>query len=138
MALQEKYAAVVAAAHSAGISNLSVTEQNGVLYIAGHASSSAGKDQVWDALGAIDPTFTASDINVDVQVVGLAAGASLTVVTDSSNLNLRAEANTEGAVVGQAAKGETVTLIEKTSNDWWRVKTANGEEGYAYARYLQA
>lgn len=138
MALQEKYASVVAAAQAAGVSNLSVTEQNGVLYVSGGASSSAIKDQVWDALGKLDPSFTASDINIDVQVVGLIAGASLVVVTESGNLNIRAQANTEADVVGKAAKGETVTLLEQTSTDWWKIKTISGEEGYAYARYLQA
>ena len=68
---------------------------------------------------------------------GLAAGAALTVATESSNLNLRQEPNTEASVVGKAAKGESVTLVEQTSDDWWKVKTADGEEGYAYARYLQ-
>lgn len=138
MSLQDKYASVVAAAQSAGVSDLSVQEQDGVLYVTGKATSSAAKDSVWNALGAIDPSYTATDINVDVQVSGLAAGASLTVATDDSNLNIRQEPSTDAAVVGKAAKGETVTLVEQSSDDWWKVKTADGEEGYAYARYLKA
>jgi uncharacterized protein YgiM (DUF1202 family) len=136
--LQDKYAAVISAAQSVGVSNLQVTEQDGILYVSGHASTTAAKDAVWNALGSIDSTYSASDINVDVQVAGLAAGASLTVATEDSNLNIRQEPSTEGAIVGKAAKGETVTLVEQTSDDWWKVKTADGEEGYAYARYLQA
>lgn len=136
--LQDKYASVISAAQSAGVSNLQVSEQDGILYVAGNANNTAAKDAVWNALGAIDSTYSASDINVDVQVAGLAAGAALTVATESSNLNLRQEPNTEAAVVGKAAKGESVTLVEQTSDDWWKVKTADGEEGYAYARYLQA
>ncbi len=138
MSLQEKYASVISAAQSAGISDLRVQEQNGVLYVSGTTSSNAGKDAVWNALGAIDATYSASDINIDVQVAGLAAGASLTVATEDSNLNIRQEPSTEGAIVGKAAKGESVTLVEQTSADWWKIKTANGEEGYAYARYLRA
>ncbi|GGG61789.1 SH3 domain-containing protein [Epilithonimonas arachidiradicis] len=138
MSLQDKYASVVSAAQSAGLSDLSVQEQDGVLYITGKASSSAAKDSVWNALGAIDSSYTATDINIDVQVSGLAAGASLTVATDESNLNIRQEPSTEAAVVGKAAKGETVTLVEQSSDDWWKIKTADGEEGYAYARYLKA
>ena len=137
-ALQDKYASVISAAQSAGVSNLQVSEQDGILYVSGSTSSSAAKDAVWNALGAIDSTYSASDINVDVQVAGLAAGASLMVATESSNLNLRQEPSTEAAVVGKAAKGESVTLVEQTSDEWWKVKTADGEEGYAYARYLQA
>lgn len=138
MSLQDKYASVVAAAQSAGVSDLSVQEQDGVLYVTGKATSSAAKDSVWNALGAIDPSYTATDINVDVQVSGLAAGASLTVATEDSNLNIRQEPSTDAAVVGKASKGETVTLVEQSSDDWWKVKTADGEEGYAYARYLKA
>ncbi|MBN9336684.1 MAG: SH3 domain-containing protein [Chryseobacterium sp.] len=138
MSLQDKYASVVSAAQSAGLSDLSVQEQDGVLYITGKASSSAAKDSVWNALGAIDSSYTATDINIDVQVSGLAAGASLTVATDESNLNIRQEPSTEAAVVGKAAKGEVVTLVEQSSDDWWKIKTADGEEGYAYARYLKA
>ncbi len=136
--LQDKYAGVVAAAQGAGLSNLQVQEQDGILYISGNASTTAAKDVVWNALGAIDPAYSATDINIDVPVSGLAAGANLTVITDQSNLNIRQEPSTEAAVVGKAAKGESVTLVEQTSDDWWKVKTADGEEGYAYSRYLQA
>ncbi|WDF47851.1 SH3 domain-containing protein [Chryseobacterium sp. KACC 21268] len=138
MSLQDKYASVVSAAQSAGLSDLSVQEQDGVLYITGKAANSASKDSVWNALGAIDSSYTATDINIDVQVSGLAAGASLTVATDDSNLNIRQEPSTDASIVGKAAKGETVTLVEQSSDDWWKIKTADGEEGYAYARYLKA
>ncbi|WP_379966177.1 SH3 domain-containing protein [Epilithonimonas sp. UC225_85] len=138
MSLQDKYASVVSAAQSAGLSDLSVQEQDGILYITGKTTNSASKDSVWNALGAIDSSYTATDINIDVQVSGLTAGASLTVATDESNLNIRQEPSTDAAVVGKAAKGETVTLVEQSSDDWWKIKTADGEEGYAYARYLKA
>ncbi len=134
-ALQDKYASVVSAAQSAGVSNLQVTEQDGILYVSGNAANSAAKDAVWNALGAIDSTYSASDINIDVQVSGLAEGAQLIVATEATNLNIRQEPSTEAAVVGKAAKG---TLVEQTSDEWWKIKTADGEEGYAYARYLQA
>lgn len=137
-ALQDKYASVISAAQSAGVSNLQVSEQDGILYVSGSTGSTAAKDAVWNALGAIDSTYSASDINVDVQVAGLAAGASLMVATESSNLNLRQDPSTEAAVVGKAAKGASVTLVEQTSDEWWKVRNSEGQEGYAYARYLQA
>ena len=136
--LQDKYASVIDAAKSAGVSNLQVSEKDGILYVAGNATNTATKDAVWNALGKVDSTYSASDINVDVQVAGLAAGATLKVATESSNLNIRQEPSTEAAVVGKAAKGDSVTLVEQTSDDWWKVKNAAGDEGYAYARYLQA
>lgn len=137
-ALQDKYSSVVSAAQNAGVNNLQVQEQNGILYISGTVPSTEAKDQVWNALGAIDASFTASDINIDVQVAGLAAGVNLTVNTEESNLNVRQEPSTEGAIVGKAAKGELVTLVEQSSEDWWKIKTSSGVEGYAYARYLKA
>ena len=136
--LQDKYSSVVSAAQSAGISNLQVQEQDGILYVTGNASNTAAKDAVWNALGAIDSTYSASDINIDVQVAGLTSGAVLTVATEESNLNIRQEPSTEAAVVGKAAKGASVTLIEQTSDDWWKVKNTEGQEGYAYSRYLKA
>lgn len=136
--LQDKYSSVVSAAQSAGVSNLQVQEQDGILNVSGNASNTAAKDAVWNALGAIDSTYSASDINIDVQVAGLASGAALTIATEDSNLNIRQEPSTDAAVVGKAAKGSTVTLVEQTSDDWWKVKTADGQEGYAYSRYLRA
>ena len=136
--LQDKYASVISAAKSAGISNLQVSEQDGILYVSGSTSSTSAKESVWNAIGAIDSTYSASDINVDVQVAGLAAGASLMVTTESSNLNLRQDPSTDAAVVGKAEKGASVTLVEQTSDEWWKVKNSEGQEGYAYARYLKA
>ena len=136
--LEEKYSAVVSAAQSAGISNLKVQEQDGILYVSGNAANTAAKDAVWNALGAIDASYSASDINIDVQVTGLVAGTALSVATEESNLNIRQEPSTEAAVVGKAAKGSSVTLVEQTSDDWWKVSTAEGVEGYAYSRYLKA
>ncbi|MEC5394245.1 SH3 domain-containing protein [Bergeyella sp. RCAD1439] len=136
--LQDKYSGVISAAQAAGVSNLLVREQDGILYVSGEASSSAVKDAVWNALGAIDPTYSATDINLDVQVSGLAAGANLTVATEESNLNIRQEPSTEASIVGKAGKGELVTLVEQSSSDWWKIRTSSGVEGYAYARYLKA
>lgn len=136
--LQNKYASVISAAQSAGVRNLQVSEQDGILYVSGDAASTAVKDSVWNALGAVDTTYSASDINLNVQVAGLSAGAALLVATENSNLNLRQEPSTDAAITGKASKGETVTLLEQTSDDWWKVKTSAGEEGYAYSRYLRA
>ena len=138
MSLQDKYSSVVSAAQSAGVADLKVVEQDGILYISGTTSTNEAKDAVWNALGAIDATYSASDINIDVQVAGLAAGTSLTVATESSNLNIRQEPSTEATIVGKAAKGEVVTLVEQTSGEWWKISTKDGEEGYAYSRYLKA
>ena len=138
MSLQDKYLKVVSAAQSAEINDLKVLEQDGILYISGNTSTSVAKNKVWDAYGEIDTSYSASDINIDIEITGLAKGTPLTVDTENSNLNIRQEPSIEGVILGKAAKGEVVTLVEQSSSDWWKIKTQDGEEGYAYSRYLKA
>lgn len=78
MALQEKYAELVAAAQSSGVANLQVREQDGVLYIDGEAPSEAAKQQLWDIYGRIDPEFRAGDLIMNVSVAAGAAAAAPT------------------------------------------------------------
>lgn len=135
MALQDKYAELVAAATAHGVTGLSVAEQDGVLHVAGTAPNTATYDALWALYDKIDPGMTSADLmmNIDIKAD---AGAQLKVTTDATNLNLRSTPSTEGEIVGKAAHGETVTLVEKTDDSWWKVKTADGEEGYAFAQYL--
>ncbi len=135
MALQDKYAALLTAAQTHGVSNLSVAEQNGVLHVSGTAKSTADYDALWALYSQIDPNMASGDLmmNIDIKAD---AGAQLKVTTDSTNLNIRSTPSTEGEIVGKAAHDEVVTLVEKTDDSWWKVRTAQGEEGYAYAQYL--
>lgn len=135
MALQDKYAALLSAAQTHGVANLSVAEQNGVLHVSGTAKSTADYDALWALYSQIDPNMASGDLmmNIDIKAD---AGAQLKVTTDSTNLNIRSTPSTEGEIVGKAAHDEVVTLVEKTDDSWWKVRTAQGEEGYAYAQYL--
>jgi len=135
MALQDKYAELIQSATSLGVDGLSVAEQNGVLHVAGTAKSTADYDALWALYDKIDPGMNAGDLvlNLDIKAD---AGAQLKVTTDSTNLNIRSTPSTEGDIIGKAAHNEVVTLIEKTDDAWWKIKTADGEEGYAYAQYL--
>ena len=135
MALQDKYAELLTAAQSHGVANLSIAEKDGVLHVSGTAKSTADYDALWAMYGKIDPNMASGDLmmNIDVKAE---AGAQLKVTTDSSNLNIRSTPTTEGEIVGKAAHNEMVTLVEKTDDSWWKVRTAQGEEGYAYAQYL--
>ena len=135
MALQDKYAELLTAAQSHGVANLSVAEKYGVLHVSGTANSTADYDALWALYAKIDPNMASGDLmmNIDIKAE---AGAQLKVTTDSSNLNIRSTPTTEGEIVGKAAHNEVVTLIEKTDDSWWKVRTAQGEEGYAYAQYL--
>lgn len=60
------------------------------------------------------------------------------VITQSSSLNIRKAPGTDEDIVGKVARGETLTLLEKTNNNWWYIKTNDGVEGYCYASYLEA
>ena len=135
MALQDKYAELLTAAQPHGVANLSVAEKDGVLHVSGTANNTADYDALWALYAKIDPNMASGDLmmNIDIKAE---AGAQLKVTTDSSNLNIRSTPTTEGEIVGKAAHNEVVTLIEKTDDSWWKVRTAQGEEGYAYAQYL--
>lgn len=137
MALQEKYKQLIDTAKSSGITNLQVREQNNVLYIDGEAPSGEVKDKLWNIYNTIDPDFRAGDLIMNINVAGIAAGAKLKVITDTSNLNIRKGPGTDQPIVGKAAKDETVTLLSKTNDQWWLIRNSKGEEGYAYVRYLQ-
>ncbi len=135
MALKEKYKELTDAATAAGISNLQVREQDNVLHIDGEAPTGDAKDRLWDIYNKIDPDFRAGDLVMNVNVAA-GAGTKAKVTTDSSNLNIRKGPGTDQPIVGKAAHNSTVTLLSKTNDQWWLVKTDNGEEGYAYAEYL--
>jgi hypothetical protein len=134
--LQTKYKELVDTATSAGVQNLQVREQQGVLYIDGVAPSGQVKDNLWAIYNKIDPDFRAGDLIMNINVSAMAVGAKATVTTDSSNLNIRKGPGTDQPIVGKAAHHSTVTLISKTNDQWWLVRTDAGEEGYAYAQYL--
>ena len=135
MALLDKYAELLQTANTLGVANLASTEQAGVLHISGTAKSTADYDALWALYAKIDPNMASGDLmmNIDIKAD---AGAQLRITTDSSNLNIRSTPSTEGEIVGKAAHGETVTLVEKTDDSWWKIRTKSGEEGYAYSQYL--
>ena len=135
MALQDKYAELLQTANSLGVAGLAVAEKDGTLHVSGTAKSTADYDALWALYDKIDPNMASGDLmmNIDIKAD---AGAQLKVTTDKTNLNIRSTPSTEGAIVGKAAHDEVVTLVEKTDDSWWKIKTADGEEGYAYAQYL--
>ncbi len=136
MTLQDKYQSLVDAAKAAGVANLQAREQDGVFYIDGEAPSGAVKDQLWDLYGKIDPDFRAGDLVMDINVAAAAEGSKAKVITETSNLNIRKGPGTDQPIVGKAAHNEIVTVVSKTNEQWWLIRTDAGEEGYSYTRYL--
>lgn len=136
MTTQEKYKELTDAATAAGVQDLQVREQDGVLYVDGNASGTV-KQQLWDIYGKIDPDYTSGDLVLNINSLsGVQEGAKLKVTTAKSNLNIRSGPGTDHAVVGKAARHEIVTLVKKENDQWWVIKTDDGEEGYSYTQYL--
>lgn len=138
MSLQDKYKQLIDTASASGATDLNVREQDGVLYVDGNVPSGAIKDQLWNIYGQIDPDFRAGDLILNVNVSGIAEGAHLRVATESSNLNIRKGPGTDQPIVGKAAHESTVTLISKTNDQWWLIRTDDGVEGYGFTQYLKS
>lgn len=137
MTLISKYKVLVDTAQSSGISDLQVAEQEGVLHIRGTAPSADVKNKLWDIYNQIDPNFLSGDVVMNVNVSTAVAGNQARVITQTSNLNIRKGPGTDQPIVGKAAKDEIITLISRANDQWWLVRTKDGEEGYCYAQYLE-
>lgn len=137
MALQDKYKELTDAASAAGVTDLQVREQDNVLYVDGTAPIGAVKDQLWAVYDKIDPNFTSGDLVLNINVSIDAAVTKVKVITQSSNLNIRKGPGTDQPIVGKAAHHEIITLVNRSNEQWWLVRTNDGEEGYSYARYLE-
>lgn len=137
MSIQNKYQQLIDAATVAGVANLDVKENQGVLYITGIAPNGNVKQQLWDIYEKIDPNFTAGDLilNIDAQA-GVVEGNQLKVTTSKSNLNIRKGPGTDQEIIGKAAHAEVVTLVKKENDQWWLIKTQQGIEGYCFTQYL--
>jgi nucleoid-associated protein YgaU len=70
MALTEKYQSLVDTANQQGVSDLSVQEQDNVLYVSGTAPSEEAKQKVWDEYTRIDPDMRAGDLVLNITVSG--------------------------------------------------------------------
>ncbi|MGF7080412.1 SH3 domain-containing protein [Mucilaginibacter sp. UYCu711] len=135
MALTDKYAELIQAAKTGGISNVQVREQDNILYIDGSTNSGALKDSLWDVYNKIDPDYRAGDLVLNIDA-SAASGTKATVSTESSNLNIRKGPGTDQPVVGKTAHNEVVLIVSRPNEQWSLVRTDGGIEGYAYSQYL--
>ena len=134
--IQSKYQELVDAATAAGVANLQVREHEGVLYVDGESTGTV-KQQLWDIYGKLDPDYSSGDLMLNINsVAGVAEGTKLKVTTNRSNLNIRKGPGTDHDIVGKAARHEVVTLVKKENDQWWVIKTDDGEEGYSFTQYL--
>lgn len=138
MALQDKYAELISKANSLGITNLSVKEQNNVLYIDGEVPNGESKDQLWSVYNKIDPDFRSGDLILNVNVSPNAPSSKYKVITQSTNLNIRKGPGTDQPIIGKAAHQSTVTYLSKYNDDWYLIRSEDGTEGYCNTEYLKA
>ncbi len=138
MALQDKYRSLIDEATRSEVRGLQVREQNGVLYIDGTAPNGTVKDQLWNTYNQLDPNFAGGDLVLDIKTAMDASVTNVRVNTKSSNLNIRKGPGTDQPIVGKAANGEVISLVSRSNDQWWQVRTKDGEEGYAYSEYLSA
>ena len=53
-----------------------------------------------------------------------------------STVNLRSGPSTSNAVVGQVSLGDAAETLSDTSADWIQIRTANGQTGWIFGRFL--
>ena len=137
MALTTKYKRLIDIAQTSGIQDLQIAEQDAVLHIRGTAPNADIKNKLWDVYNQLDPNFLSGDVVMNVDVSTAVAGSEVRVITQNSNLNIRKGPGTDQPILGKAAKDEIITLISRANDQWWLVRTKDGEEGYCYAQYLE-
>ena len=133
MALTEKYRELVDLAR---LNNLVISESENVLKVEVTVPNAAVKDRMWEIYKRIDPHFKSNDLVLNVKTA-VRDGGKVRVVTRESRLNIRKGPGTDQPIVGKAEKGDVITLINKTNDQWWLVRDNDGEEGYCYSQYLE-
>ena len=56
----------------------------------------------------------------------------------TANLNVRSGPSTSNSIVGMVYKGNNVSIVEHTNNNWYKVKLSSGKIGYCSAAYLKS
>ncbi|WP_455540165.1 SH3 domain-containing protein [Terrisporobacter sp.] len=56
----------------------------------------------------------------------------------TANLNFRSGPSTSNSIVGVVYKGDKVSVIEHTNNNWYKAKLSNGKVGYCSTKYLKS
>ena len=87
MALTEKYQSLIDIANQQGISDLSVQEQDNVLYVSGTAPSEEAKQKVWDEYARIDPDMRSGDMVLNIELGSGVAGETYYTVQSGDSLS---------------------------------------------------
>ena len=81
-----------------------------------------------------DPTFYVDDKSTIRAIVRqLTARYGRATVTDADGyVNVRQAPGTAAAVVGRAATGDKIAVLDNTGQ-WWRIETRNGTQGFVFS-----
>lgn len=129
-----------------GASNVSVTVNDQIATLRGTVEEETTKQKVASSVSAIEGIESVTN-EIEVvpppppvvieEPVEEKKSDQLIVATRKGKLNVHDKPGVEEYVITVVDHGETLTLVEKTSDKWWRIRTENGVEGYSYSPYLE-
>ena len=132
-------------ASTQGASNVTVMINDHIATLRGTVEEEGTKQRVETSVSAIEGVKSVTNeievvppppVVVEEPVVEKVSD-QLIVATRKGKLNVHNKPGVEEYVITVVNHGETLTLLEKTSDKWWRIKTENGVEGYSYSPYLE-
>ena len=137
MSLLTKYQSLIDTAKNSNIEELEISESNGILRVFGIAPSTDVKNKLWDLYNQIDPNYISGEVLIEVNVTPAITGYRVRASREEAGLNIRKGPGTEQPIIRQAAQHEIIVLLGRATDQWWLVRTENGEEGYCYTQFLE-
>lgn len=140
--LQETATQITSTIQGASSINISINDQ--IATLSGTVEDEATKQRVESAVLAVEGIK--SVINnikvvppppVIVETVVEKVSDQLIVATRKGKLNVHDKPGVQEHVLAVVNHGETLTLLEKTSDKWWLIETEYGLKGYCYSPYLE-
>ena len=64
------------------------------------------------------------------------SGSTVSYYINGSDVRLRKGAGTNTGIIKEMAYGTTVTIVQKTSSSWWKVKLSDGTVGFVSTEYI--
>lgn len=141
--LQETASQIIASNKDAGTVQVTVTDN--VATLSGVVEDEASKQKIETSVLAVEGIKSVVN-NIRVvppdpvyiePVVEEKVSDQLIVATRKGKLNVHNKPGVQELVIAVVDHGETLTLLEKTSDAWWLVRTESGLEGYCNAPYLE-
>ena len=140
--LQETATHIISANQDAVGISVSVTDH--VATLNGTVEDDAAKRKVESSVMAVEGIKSVVNnikvvppVPVYVEPVVEKKSGQLIVATRKGKLNVHNKPGEQEHVIAVVDHGETLTLVEKTNDNWWRIRTESGMEGFCYSPYLE-